>query len=145
MQRRLKTPFNGKWHKTMKKITLKRLPLLSIALFGVLFSSLSLANSPWASEDTAKPTTENSVTETTPTTASQTTQGDVLNVEPNTTVTVQVIDFPRRGMTTDKVQNELGRPNEIVPAVGTPPISRWVYDDRTVYFERSSVIHVVAK
>ena len=60
-------------------------------------------------------------------------------------VAVQTLDFPRRGMTQDKVQNELGRPVEIVPAVGKPPISRWVYDDRIVYFEYSSVIHVVAK
>ena len=60
-------------------------------------------------------------------------------------VAVQTLDFPRRGMTQDKVQNELGRPLEIVPAVGKPPISRWVYDDRIVYFEYSSVIHVVAK
>ncbi len=71
-------------------------------------------------------------------------QGDVLTT-PNGTVSVHIIDFPRRGMTSDKVQNELGRPSEIIPAVGEPPISRWVYDDRTVYFEYSSVIHVVAK
>lgn len=132
----------------MKKITLRRLPLFSIALFGLVFSTLSIANSPWENatgenatdENTvaAKPTTENTLTEAT--------TGDVLNIEQNTTnISVKVIDFPRRGMSRDKVQNELGRPNEIVPAVGTPPISRWVYDDRTVYFEYSSVIHVVAK
>ena len=60
-------------------------------------------------------------------------------------VSVQTLDFPKRGMTQDKVQNELGRPVEIVPAVGKPPITRWIYDDRIVYFEYSSVIHVVAK
>ena len=62
-----------------------------------------------------------------------------------TVVSVRTLDFPRRGMTQDKVQNELGRPVEIIPAVGKPPITRWVYDDRIVYFEYSSVIHVVAK
>jgi len=73
-------------------------------------------------------------------------QGDVLNVnETSQAVAVRLLDFPRRGMTTDKVENELGRPAEIIPSVGQPPISRWVYDDRTVYFEYSSVIHVVAK
>ena len=73
-------------------------------------------------------------------------QGDVLNVNDTSQVAaVRVLDFPRRGMTTDKVENELGRPGEIIPSVGQPPISRWVYDDRTVYFEYSSVIHVVAK
>lgn len=73
-------------------------------------------------------------------------QGDVLNVnETSQVAAVRVLDFPRRGMTTNKVENELGRPGEIIPPVGQPPISRWVYDDRTVYFEYSAVIHVVAK
>lgn len=73
-------------------------------------------------------------------------QGDVLNINDAPQVAaVRILDFPRRGMTTDKVENELGRPAEIIPSVGQPPISRWVYDDRTVYFEYSSVIHVVAK
>lgn len=55
------------------------------------------------------------------------------------------LDFPRRGMKQDRVQQQLGRPIEIIPAVGKPPISRWVYDDRIVYFEYTSVIHVVAR
>ena len=78
--------------------------------------------------------------------------GDTLAIPNNdtemveaTAQTIRTLDFPRRGMTQDKVQNELGRPGEIVPAVGQPPISRWIYDDRVVYFEYSSVIHVVAK
>ena len=75
--------------------------------------------------------------------------GDVLGMpaeQPVTQiVTVPTLDFPKRGMSQEKVQNELGRPVEIVPAVGKPPISRWVYDDRIVYFEYNSVIHVVAK
>ena len=75
-------------------------------------------------------------------------QGDVLSVPQNTqaqAIGVRILDFPRRGMSTSKVENELGRPAEIIPAIGQPPISRWVYDDRVVYFERSTVIHVVAK
>lgn len=73
--------------------------------------------------------------------------GDHLNMQMQTAdpIAVRIVDFPRRGMSTDKVQNELGRPSEIIPAIGAPPISRWVYDDRIVYFEHSSVIHVVAK
>jgi len=58
---------------------------------------------------------------------------------------VRKLDFPRRGMSEDKVKNELGSPNEIRPAVGKPPISQWIYDDRIVYFERATVLHVVAK
>ncbi len=68
-------------------------------------------------------------------------QGDVL-AQPGA---VRMLDFPRRGMSKDKVQNELGRPTEIIPPVGQPPITRWVYDDRIVYFEYSAVIHVVAR
>jgi hypothetical protein len=88
-------------------------------------------------------TTENFEPEVT----TQTTQqGDVLNVPSSDEfVAVTLLDFPRRGMTTDKVENELGRPGEIIPAIGQPPITRWVYDDRTVYFEYSTVLHVVAR
>jgi len=76
----------------------------------------------------------------------ETRQGDVLNVDQSAEmVAVRVLDFPRRGMSTDKVKNELGQPGEIISGVGQPPISRWVYDDRTVYFEYSTVLHVVAK
>lgn len=73
--------------------------------------------------------------------------GDVMDMPGSEAVAepVRQLDFPRRGMTQDKVQNELGRPLEIVPAVGEPPITRWVYNDRVVYFEYSSVVHVVAK
>lgn len=70
--------------------------------------------------------------------------GDVLNMQAKPMM-VKTLDFPRRGMTQDKVQNELGRPLEIVPAIGKPPITRWVYSDRIVYFEYSSVVHVVAR
>lgn len=70
--------------------------------------------------------------------------GDVLNMQAQPMM-VKTLDFPRRGMTKDKVQNELGRPQEIIPAIGKPPITRWVYTDRIVYFEYSSVIHVVAR
>ena len=74
-------------------------------------------------------------------------QGDVLNMpsQQSGPMPVRLLDFPRRGMSTQTVENELGRPVDIIPAVGEPPISRWVYDDRIVYFEFSSVIHVVAR
>lgn len=72
--------------------------------------------------------------------------GDVLNMPAgNQPARVRLLDFPRRGMSTQTVESELGRPSEIVPAVGKPPISRWVYDDRVVFFERNSVVHVVAR
>jgi hypothetical protein len=71
--------------------------------------------------------------------------GDVLEMQPGDSIIINPLDFPRRGMSMDKVQNELGRPVEISPAVGEPPITSWTYADRVVYFEYAKVIHVVEK
>lgn len=78
------------------------------------------------------------------------TTGDVLAMpqqaeNQNDTSSVYLLDFPRRGMDQEKVQSELGAPVEIKSAVGQPPITRWIYNDRVVYFERSTVLHVVAR
>ena len=146
----------------MTRFTLKAAGLLLIALF----SSSSWANSPFMDEDEAAASNQTEpqavadqtsdspfATDETPSAVQTETtetqqQGDVLGMPQNTEaqpIAVRFLDFPRRGMTTDKVQNELGKPGEIIPAIGQPPISRWVYDDRIVYFEFSSVIHVVAR
>jgi hypothetical protein len=103
-----------------------------------------------AMEDMRPATEAESIPQETSTRTETRTSGDVLDMSgaPQTEAVAQPVrqlEFPRRGMSQDKVQNELGRPIEIIPAVGEPPISRWVYDDRVVYFEYSSVIHVVAK
>lgn len=71
--------------------------------------------------------------------------GDILEMQPGDTIIINPLDFPTRGMSMDKVQNELGRPIEISPTVGEPPISSWTYADRVVFFEYSKVIHVVEK
>lgn len=71
--------------------------------------------------------------------------GDVIEIEQGETVDVKVLDFPRRGMSMRTVLNKLGKPKKTPPAVGNPPIRLWIYDDRTVYFENMTVIHVVAK
>lgn len=52
---------------------------------------------------------------------------------------------PSQGMTMDAVKNHFGEPQQTYPAVGDPPIIRWVYSDFTVYFEYDRVIHAVAK
>jgi len=141
-----------------------------IVLLGLL-STTSFANSPWAQEESS-PIAQNDAENVAPVSAEQAeasspaymqdeadtakqqetkvttevkTTGDVMTMPTAGASRVILLDFPRRGMSTDKVQNELGRPVDIVPAVGTPPISRWIYDDRVVFFEGSSVIHVVAK
>lgn len=76
--------------------------------------------------------------------------GDVLQlppqeIQPGDVIKVKLLDFPRRGMTMDKVQNEYGAPANKTDSVGEPPITRWIYDDRVVYFEYSTVLHVVAR
>ena len=52
---------------------------------------------------------------------------------------------PVRGMSMERVAERYGEPVQRIPAVGIPPISRWVYDGYTVYFEDqfalTSVIH----
>lgn len=54
------------------------------------------------------------------------------------------MEMPAKGMHEDKVRAKFGEPNRIIPPVGDPPITRWVYDDYTVYFEYSYVIHSVS-
>ncbi len=53
------------------------------------------------------------------------------------------IERPRAGMSMDQVRARFGEPQTVVPAVGKPPITRWVYPDFTVYFEYDKVIHAV--
>jgi hypothetical protein len=50
---------------------------------------------------------------------------------------------PTRGMTMNEVMTKFGAPVSKVPAVGSPPISRWEYAGFVVYFERDHVIHSV--
>jgi len=76
--------------------------------------------------------------------------GDVLQMpakemQPGETLKIKLLDYPRRGMSMEKVQQEYGQPAAISDAVGEPPITRWIYPDRVVYFERSTVLHVVAR
>jgi hypothetical protein len=43
----------------------------------------------------------------------------------------------------EMVQNRFGEALEKSPAVGEPPISKWTYNNFTVYFESEFVIHAV--
>lgn len=52
-------------------------------------------------------------------------------------------DMPERGASMKRVRAALGDPDEIRKAVGDPPITRWVYDDFTVFFEHERVLHSV--
>ncbi len=76
--------------------------------------------------------------------------GDVVQLpakemQPGETLRIPLLDFPRRGMSMDKVQFTYGQPIAISDTIGKPPITRWIYNDRVVYFEHSTVIHVVAR
>lgn len=54
------------------------------------------------------------------------------------------IATPARGITMAQVEKEFGPPKQVVPAVGEPPITRWIYDTYTVYFENDRVLHSVS-
>ncbi len=76
--------------------------------------------------------------------------GDVMQLpakemQPGETLKIQLLDYPRRGMSMEKVQLEYGQPMATSESVGKPPISSWTYSDRVVYFEYSTVLHVVAR
>ena len=50
---------------------------------------------------------------------------------------------PRTGQTMDSVRSRFGTPEQEIPWVGEPPITRWVYPRFTVYFEHEYVINSV--
>jgi len=52
---------------------------------------------------------------------------------------------PTRGMDRETVEARFGAPLQRSLPVGQPPISYWVYDDYTVYFEHNRVLHTVLK
>ncbi len=56
----------------------------------------------------------------------------------------QAASWPAKGRSKNAVEAAYGAPVKKVSAVGTPPISRWIYKDFTVYFESEHVIHSVA-
>ena len=50
---------------------------------------------------------------------------------------------PARGQSMAQVERQFGAPTERFAAVGQPPITRWVYADKIVYFEYDHVVHAV--
>lgn len=55
----------------------------------------------------------------------------------------QSIQTPERGLNKIQVSQRYGEPTNRKPPVGDPPISRWIYNGYTVYFENDYVIHSV--
>ncbi len=50
---------------------------------------------------------------------------------------------PTRGMSMGQVERQFGAPSERYAPVGQPPITRWVYPDKVVYFEYDHVVRAV--
>lgn len=50
---------------------------------------------------------------------------------------------PKQGMNMASVEQHFGAPQSKKPAVGDPPISRWIYQDFEVFFEYDKVLHSV--
>ena len=53
------------------------------------------------------------------------------------------VTLPGRGMTMEQVEARFGTAKQKSGPVGTPPITTWVYEKFTVYFEGRYVIHAV--
>lgn len=53
------------------------------------------------------------------------------------------VQKPSRGMTMDAVRAAFGEPKRDMGTIGEPPITRWEYDNFTVYFEDRYVINAV--
>ena len=70
-------------------------------------------------------------------------KADMVAIENGIAVKQSDVTTPARGMTMDEVAAKFGAPVTKVPAVGTPPISRWEYQGFIVYFEANHVIHSV--
>jgi hypothetical protein len=51
--------------------------------------------------------------------------------------------LPATGSSKSAVLKRFGEPLNRVEPVGKPPISKWLYDNYTVYFEYDHVIHSV--
>ena len=45
------------------------------------------------------------------------------------------VNLPGRGMSMTDVEARFGSPTTKMEEVGDPPITRWIYDDFTVFFE----------
>ncbi|GAA5317183.1 MAG: hypothetical protein AseanaTS_23870 [Candidatus Pelagadaptatus aseana] len=70
---------------------------------------------------------------------------EVIKIPVGQQTTDQTISKPVLGMSMDSVLADYGEPLQRFDAVGEPPISRWLYEQFTVYFEHDTVMHSVIK
>lgn len=64
------------------------------------------------------------------------------DIDPSAVVE-RVPGMPERGTRMAAVKSRLGEPVRRIGPVGEPPITRWVYERFTVYFEHDLVLHAV--
>ncbi|MBL4868395.1 MAG: phosphodiesterase [Pseudomonadales bacterium] len=57
--------------------------------------------------------------------------------------TKQSLSRPHKGMEKQQVYSHFGDPINQTNTIGEPPISSWVFDEFTVYFEYDHVVHTV--
>lgn len=55
------------------------------------------------------------------------------------------VETPRKGITKAAVEAQYGAPSTRGAPVGDPPITKWDYEQFTVYFEYDHVVHSVVK
>jgi hypothetical protein len=68
-------------------------------------------------------------------------QADVLIIEE--VRQVERMDLPHNGQTMQAIESRYGEPGTRHAAVGEPPITRWDYQDYSVYFEYDRVLFSV--
>jgi hypothetical protein len=68
-------------------------------------------------------------------------QADVLIIEE--VRQVERMPLPRNGQTMQDIEARFGIPDKRHGAVGEPPITRWDYQDYSVYFEHDRVLFSV--
>ena len=56
-----------------------------------------------------------------------------------------ISDKPTLGMTMDSVKHQFGEPKKTSGPTGEPPITRWDYEQFSVYFEFDTVLHSVSR
>lgn len=72
-------------------------------------------------------------------------QAEVIKIPIGQQNTDSAITLPKHGQTKSAILERFGEPAERTSAIGEPPISHWVYQGFTVYFESNRVIHAVRK
>ena len=76
--------------------------------------------------------------------AAQVAQAEVIEISVSKqSPELQAIERPANGISKEQVESTFGSPKEVLEATGEPPITTWIYDHFSVYFEYNTVLHSV--